>query len=142
MADVKKITKVEYFGMIKDLVLQANVYNEDELVEFIDHQVELIAAKAEKAKERAAKQKSDGDALREIVQEILTNEFQVIDDIVAQVEGEDVSKAKITARLTQLVKAGIADKEQIKVDSRKVMAYKLATDVEVNADTDEAVDAE
>ena len=142
MADVKKITKVEYFGMIKDLVLQANVYNEDELVEFIDHQVELIAAKAEKAKERAAKQKSNGDALREIVQEILTNEFQVIDDIVAQVEGEDVSKAKITARLTQLVKAGIADKEQIKVDSRKVMAYKLATDVEVNADTDEAVDAE
>ena len=142
MADVKKITKVEYFGMIKDLVLQAKVDNEDELVEFIDHQVELIAAKAEKAKERAAKQKSDGDALREIVQEILTNEFQVIDDIVAQVEGEDVSKAKITARLTQLVKAGIADKEQIKVDSRKVMAYKLATDVEVNADTDEAVDAE
>lgn len=142
MADVKKITKVEYFGMIKDLVLQAKVDNEDELVEFIDHQVELIAAKAEKAKERAAKQKSNGDALREIVQEILTNEFQVIDDIVAQVEGEDVSKAKITARLTQLVKAGIADKEQIKVDSRKVMAYKLATDVEVNADTDEAVDAE
>ena len=142
MADVKKITKVEYFGMIKDLVLQAKVDNEDELVEFIDHQVELIAAKAEKAKERAAKQKSDGDALREIVQEILTNELQVIDDIVAQVEGEDVSKAKITARLTQLVKAGIADKEQVKVDSRKVMAYKLATDVEVNADTDEAVDAE
>ena len=136
MADVKKITKTEYFEMIKNIVLQAKVDNEDELVEFIDHQVELIAAKAEKAKERAAKQKAEGDALREAVQAVLTDEFQVIDDIAAQIDGEDITKAKVTARLTQLVKSGIAVKEQTKVDSRKVMAYKLAADIEEDTDAE------
>ena len=137
MTDVKKITKAEYFGMIKDVVAGSDVENAQELMDFIDRQVELIASKAEKAKERAAKQKAKGDKLREAVQAVLTGELQVIDEIVAQVDFEDVTKAKVTARLTQLVNAGIAVKEQQKVDSRKVMAYKLA-------DTDgvEAADAE
>lgn len=137
MTDVKKITKAEYFGMIKDVVAGSDAENAQELMDFIDRQVKLIASKAEKAKERAAKQKAKGDELREAVQAVLTGELQVIDEIVAQVDFEDVTKAKVTARLTQLVNAGIAVKEQQKVDSRKVMAYKLA-------DTDgvEAADAE
>lgn len=137
MTDVKKITKAEYFGMIKDVVAGSDVENAQELMDFIDRQVKLIASKAEKAKERAAKQKAKGDKLREAVQAVLTGELQVIDEIVAQVDFKDVTKAKVTARLTQLVNAGIAVKEQQKVDSRKVMAYKLA-------DTDgvEVADAE
>ena len=141
MADVKKITKAEYFGMIKDVVAGSDVENAQELMDFIDRQVELIASKAEKAKARAAKQKAEGDELRDAVQAVLTGELQVIDEIVAQVNFEDVTKAKVTARLTQLVNAGIAVKEQQKVDSRKVMAYKLADTDEVEAVADEA-DAE
>ena len=141
MADVKKITKAEYFGMIKDVVAGSDVENAQELMDFIDRQVELIASKAEKAKARAAKQKAEGDELRDAVQAVLTGELQVIDEIVAQVDFEDVTKAKVTARLTQLVNAGIAVKEQQKVDSRKVMAYKLADTDEVEAVADEA-DAE
>ena len=141
MADVKKITKAEYFGMIKDVVAGSDVENAQELMDFIDRQVELIASKAEKAKARAAKQKAEGDELRDAVQAVLTGELQVIDEIVAQVDFEDVTKAKVTARLTQLVNAGIAVKEQQKVDSRKVMAYKLADSDEVEAVADEA-DAE
>ena len=137
MADVKKITKAEYFGMIKDVVAGSDVENAQELMDFIDKQVALITSKAEKAKARAAKQKAEGDELRDAVQAVLTGEFQVIDEIVAQVDFEDVTKAKVTARLTQLVNAGIAVKEQQKVDSRKVMAYKLA-----NTDEVEAADAE
>lgn len=141
MADVKKITKAEYFGMIKDVVAGSDVENAQELMDFIDRQVELIASKAEKAKARAAKQKAEGDELRDAVQAVLTGKLQVIDEIVAQVNFEDVTKAKVTARLTQLVNAGIAVKEQQKVDSRKVMAYKLADTDEVEAVADEA-DAE
>ena len=137
MADVKKITKAEYFGMIKDVVAGSDVENAQELMDFIDKQVALITSKAEKAKARAAKQKAEGDELRDAVQAVLTGEFQVIDEIVAQVDFEDVTKAKVTARLTQLVNAGIAVKEQQKVDSRKVMAYKLAS-----TDGVEAADAE
>ena len=122
----KKITKRDYYEMLKEIVLNANVEGTTELVEFIDKQVSLIDSKAEKAKARNAEKKANGDELREAVQNVLTNEFQTIDAIVSQIEGEEITKAKITARLTSLVKNGIAEKTDVKDDEgRKLKAYKL-----------------
>lgn len=125
MAEVK-MTKAMWFEAIKAVVEASEAEQKDEMVAFIDKQVELLAGKAEKAKERAAAKKVAGDELREVVKSLLTDELQVIDEIVAQIEGEDVTKSKVTARLTQLVKAGIAVKEAKMIEKRKVMAYKLA----------------
>ena len=124
MAEVK-MTKAMWFEEIKGVVEASDYDRKDEAIEFIDKQLESIATKAEKAKEKAAKAKAEGDELRAIVEGILTADAQPIDDIVAQIEGEDVTKAKVTARLTALVNAGIAKKEPVKVGSRKVMAYSL-----------------
>jgi hypothetical protein len=124
MADVK-MTKAMWLEEIKGVVEAADYENKEGAIEFINKQIETLAAKAEKAKEKAAKAKAEGDELRAIVEGILTEEAQPIDDIVAQIEGEDVTKAKVTARLTALVNAGIAKKEPVKVGSRKVMAYSL-----------------
>lgn len=124
MAEVK-MTKAMWFEAIKAVVKASEVEQKAEMVEFIDAQVELLAKKAEKAKERAATKKIEGDELREVVKAVLTEDFQAIDEIVAQIDGEDITKAKVTARLTQLVKAELAEKEQIKVGDRKVMAYRL-----------------
>ena len=122
----KKITKRDYYEMLKEIVLNANVEGATELVEFIDKQVSLIDSKAEKAKARNAEKKANGDELREAVQSVLTDEFQTIDAIVSQIEGEEITKAKITARLTSLVKNGIAEKTDVKDDEgRKLKAYKL-----------------
>lgn len=122
----KKITKRDYYEMLKEIVLNANVEGATELVEFIDKQVSLIDSKAEKAKARNAEKKANGDELREAVQNVLTDEFQTIDAIVSQIEGEEITKAKITARLTSLVKNGIAEKTDVKDDEgRKLKAYKL-----------------
>ena len=122
----KKITKRDYYEMLKEIVLNANVEGATELVEFIDKQVSLIDSKAEKAKARNAEKKANGDELRETVQNVLTNEFQTIDAIVSQIEGEEITKAKITARLTALVNNGIAEKTDVKDDEgRKLKAYKL-----------------
>ena len=122
----KKITKRDYYEMLKEIVLNANVEGATELVEFIDKQVSLIDSKAEKAKARNAEKKANGDELREVVQSVLTDEFQTIDAIVSQIEGEEITKAKITARLTSLVKNGIAEKTDVKDDEgRKLKAYKL-----------------
>ena len=122
----KKITKRDYYEMLKEIVLNANVEGTTELVEFIDKQVSLIDSKAEKAKARNAEKKANGDELREVVQNVLTDEFQTIDAIVSQIEGEEITKAKITARLTSLVKNGIAEKTDVKDDEgRKLKAYKL-----------------
>lgn len=122
----KKITKRDYYEMLKEIVLNANVEGTTELVEFIDKQVSLIDSKAEKAKARNAEKKANGDELREAVQSVLTDEFQTIDAIASQIEGEEITKAKITARLTSLVKNGIAEKTDVKDDEgRKLKAYKL-----------------
>ena len=122
----KKTTKRDYYEILKEIVLNANVEGATELVEFIDKQVLLIDSKAEKAKARNAEKKANGDELREVVQNVLTDEFQTIDVIASQIEGEEVTKAKITARLTSLVKNGIAEKTDVKDDEgRKLKAYKL-----------------
>lgn len=117
----KKTTKKEFYEMIKEIVADNEM-----LVEFCEKEIAALEAKAEKAKARAAEKKAEGDALREAVQKVLTNEYQTIDAIYTQIEGEEVTKAKVTARLTQLVKAEIATKADVKTDDNKtVKAYKL-----------------
>jgi hypothetical protein len=128
MTEVRKerVTKAMMFAAVREVVEACDAEQKAEMIEFIDAQMEALAKKAEKAKERAAAKKSEGDELRAVVQAILTDEFQTIDAITAQIDGDGVTKAKITARLTQLVKAEVAVKEQIKDGDRKVMGYKLA----------------
>lgn len=126
MANEVKITKTMWFEAIKEVVEASDVENKEDMVAFLDAQISSLAARAEKAKERAEKAKVEGDALRETVLGYVTTELQTIDTIVAAIGDEEITKAKVTARLTQLAKAGLVVKEQIKVDDRKVMAYKLA----------------
>ena len=126
----KKITKREKFEMLKEIVRgdinTGMTVEQAELVDFLDSQINAIDAKAEKAKARNAEKKANGDELRDVVQTILTDEFQTIDAIVAQVEGEEITKAKVTARLTSLVNNGIAEKADVKdEEGRKLKAYKL-----------------
>ena len=126
----KKTTKKEYYEAIRAMVETVETVGTipaDEVLAFIDKMVEQIDAKAASAKERAAKKKADGDELREIIQGVLTADFQTIDSIVEQVGREDVTKNMVTARLTQLVKAEVAKKEQVKEEGtgRKVMSYAL-----------------
>ena len=106
----EKMTKAMWFEEIKGVVEASDYDRKDEAIEFIDKQLESIATKAAKAKEKAEKAKAEGDELRAAVEAVLTEVPQTIDDIVAQIEGEDITKAKVTARLTALVKAEIAKK--------------------------------
>ena len=125
MESVKKVTKKEYYVMLKEVVEKSNSENKDELVEFIEKQITLLDNKAAKAKERAAEKRAEGDELRALVEATLTDEYQTITDITEQIDNEDVTKAKVTARLTQLVKDGLAVKEEAKTeDGKKVMVYR------------------
>ena len=90
--------------------------------------IELLDSKAAKAKEKAAEKKAEGDALRGVVKDALTDEPAFIADIVAKVNVTDpeATNAKVVVRLSQLVKIGEAIKEPVKVDGRSLMTYKLA----------------
>lgn len=130
---VEKITKVDMFNAIADFIADTDWERKDEAIEFIEKQIDQLKAKAEKAKSRAEEKKIEGDELREAVANALTNEPQTIDAITTTVaEIFDVTKAKVTARLTQLVKLGEATKEQVKIDTRKVMVYKSTANKSIN----------
>lgn len=127
MSEVKKVTKKENYEMLMEIVENSNSEMKAELIDFITKQIESIDAKAAKAKEKAAEKRAEGDELRAAVKAVLTEELQTAETILAQIEGEELTKAKIVARLTQLVKNGEASKEEVKTEEgKKVMAYKLA----------------
>lgn len=123
----KKMTKKDYFNELKGIVEESNSEIKGELIYFIESQITSIDNKAEKARERAAAKKAEGDELREVVKSTLTNEFQTADEIFGQLEGEDLTVAKVRARLTQLVNLGEAEKTEVKTEDNKTKkAYKLA----------------
>ena len=119
-----RMTKKDYFAEIKNVLVEAGA---DDLAAVIAHEIELLETKAVKNKERAAARKVAGDELRDTISNILIDDLQTVDEIVEQIEGEDITKAKIVARLTQLVNLNEAVKEQVKTeDGKKVMAYRRA----------------
>jgi len=123
----KKMTKKDYFNAIKEIIESTESELKETLIYFIENQIASIDNKAEKAKERAAEKKAEGDALRESVKAVLTSELQTADEIFSQLNGEDLTIAKVRARLTQLVNLGEASKEDVKTeDGKNKKAYKLA----------------
>ena len=123
MEEKKKMTKKEYFEAIIKVLSEDN---HTDLINFCQDQIILLDNKSKKAKEKAVEKKANGDALRQLVQDTLTQEYQTISEIYSKIGNqEQYSKAKVTSRLTQLVKAGLADKTDIKTENRTVKGYKL-----------------
>lgn len=121
----KKMTKKEMFGLLLELLETAEVAERDELKNFVAHEIEMIENKAEKAK--TYKRKKPADVLKEqIYTKLDVLEFRTIHDIVSDFNDADITAAKVSARLTSLVKEGLAVKEEIKIENRKLMGYKLA----------------
>lgn len=135
----KNYTKCEMYEVIKGLVdagviageLTETGITEADVAEFCEKEIALLDKKATKAKERIATKKAEGDELLAAVRQVLSDEdFEPIAEIAARIEGEDVSVAKVTARLKKLIDSGEAVKEQITIPggegqkSRKVMAYR------------------
>ena len=121
----KKMTKKEMFGLLLELLETAEVAEREELKNFVAHEIEMIENKAEKAK--TYKRKKAADVLKEqIYTKLDVLEFRTIHDIVSDFNDADITAAKVSARLTSLVKEGLVIKEEIKIENRKLMGYKLA----------------
>ena len=129
MAEMK-ITKAMWFEMIKGVVEASEAEEKAGMIEFIEKEQEMLAGKAEKARERAAKAKATGDVLKAAIKAALTDEFQTVEEVEAAIDAEqfpELTRAKIVARLSALVRDGEAEKDQKKIEgsSRKVMAYRV-----------------
>ena len=139
---MEKITKREMYEALINLATTGNLeYEGTEGVEtvtgealkaFAENEIALLDKKAVKAKERAAQKRAEGDELTDAVRAVMSTEtFEPIAEIAARIEGEDVTVAKVTYRLTQLVKNGEAEKSELTIPggegqkARKVQGYKL-----------------
>lgn len=140
MTTTKKITKRDNYTVIAAILkaaeeqgfgLPADMTYEG-LNEFVNHEIELLDNKAAAAAKRAADKKVEGDALREKIYEVLTDENMTLAQIVAAMGDSNITPQSITPRLTQLVNLGQAVKDSVTVagvdggKSRKLSAYRKA----------------
>lgn len=122
-----KMTEREFYEGLK-----AGTIDHETIVAFCDKKIAALDHRNEKAKERAAAKREAGDPLMEVVFEALTDEPATRADITARIEGiEELTVSKVGFRLSALVKAGRAVKEEVSVEgedgkSKKVAAYRLA----------------
>ena len=128
-----KITKKDYFAAIAAIMRGEDcAVSADEIVEFCEKEIAALDTRAVKAKERAAAKREAGDELQTAVLNALTDEFSTRAEITERVEGvEEVTVAKVGYRLTQLVKNGLAVKDEASVTgedgkAKKATVYKLA----------------
>lgn len=101
-----KVTKADNF---RTLLTLAEVVARPELVEFINHELELLAKKSTNRK--PSKSKTISNTLRDIVLEVLNNaaapmtiaEIQEVDDRLTVFNGEKISNQRVSAILTDLI---------------------------------------
>ena len=113
-------------GFADVAVGEDKVVTADDVIAYVDTTIAQLEKKNEKAREKSAERKAEGDALRATIEGILTeDEYKTIANIVAEIDDEEVTPARVTARLTQLCKAGAAHKTKVKVGDRTVNGYAL-----------------
>ena len=133
MTTTTKITKKDRYNSIIAILTGVEGDEINELIEFCEHEIELLDKKSAKTKEAAAEKKAEPDALKDAIQAVLTSDFQTIPAVTAALDASfEATTSKVSFRLNALVEAGVAIKEQISIPAanggkaRKAQAYKLA----------------
>ena len=135
MTATTKITKRDRYTSIIDILKDVNA--DADLVTFCEGEIALLDKKSAKAKETAAAKKTEVDPLTESIKGALgtltDGAYATIADVTAMVDAgdEEVTPNKVSYRLSQLVKAGVAESTDVKVPAtetskaRTIKAYKL-----------------
>ena len=130
-----KITKRDRYTSIIDILKDVNA--DADLVTFCEGEIALLDKKSAKAKETAAAKKTEVDTLTESIKgalgTLVDGAYATIADVTAMVgtDDEEVTPNKVSYRLSQLVKAGVAESTDVKVPAtetskaRTIKAYKL-----------------
>ena len=106
MANTNKITKAQKFAMLKEIPAVAE---NALLMEFIDHELELLAKKNASDKKPTAAQVAN-EGTKDIILAVLTasgKPMTVTDMMKSNAELGELSNQRITTLVTQLVKAEV-----------------------------------
>ena len=122
-----KLTKAQKYQSLISVLVNNDVQSDlpvSELIEFLEHELELVTRKRAKA---AAKKVED--TMKDAILALLSTEPQPCNYFVSALieQGfEDVSAAKVTARLSALVREEVAVKQPMKSGKSTLQHYPLA----------------
>ena len=112
MANTQKITKAQKFAMLKAIPAVAE---NAMLVEFIEHEMELLAKKNSAEKKPTAQQTANDSIKVAIVGYMVEGVKYTISDLIkTHAELVECSNQKISALLTQLLKANLVVRSEVK----------------------------
>lgn len=119
MATVK-VTKKDNFNAILAILAKTDSANKADLIEFINHEIELLNKKANSSKSKPSKTQAENDGIKTAIVEafgkaetaLTITEFQT-----KFTEFADYSNQKLSALFKQLVDGGILEKTVIKKKS-------------------------
>lgn len=123
MEKVRKITKKERFEMIKEIVLNACVENEAEMIEFIDNEINLLNKKRASGAKTATQK--ENEVLVERLYEVLAEIGRPVTVSELQKENEEfgaMSNQKVSALMKKLKDAGRVNK----IDDKKKAYFSIA----------------
>ncbi len=97
-----KITKREYFAMVAEVVEGANPANKDELLAFINHEVELLEKKS--AKSGQTKTQKENVGIMEVIAEVLADmgKSVTITELMKDARLSAYSNQKLSALVRQM----------------------------------------
>lgn len=114
-----KMTKVEKFALVKAIVESAQTEHKEMLIEFIDHEVDLLNRKSSKGTQTKTQKENEvlldrlEEALDEMTDFVTISEFQ-------EFSNSDVarlSNQKLSALLRKLIDKGTVEKDTFKKKS-------------------------
>lgn len=129
----EKITKKDRYNRMIEILTGCDVDDAADLIDFCEHEIELLDKKSTRAKASAAEKKTEADPLTEAVKAALTDDFRGIADITNSLDASfEATTSKVGNRLSNLVKAGFAEDTFSSIPSteggkaRKIKTYRLA----------------
>ena len=116
MANVKKMTKKDYFAILR-ATYPASADNYDEVIAFIDHEVELLNRKNSAEKKPTAQQVANDSIKTAIAEGMTPNRLYTVTEIQKEIaECAELSNQRVSALLRQMKEDGIVTRTE---DKRK-----------------------
>lgn len=121
MANSNKLTKAQKFAMLKAI---PSVAENSTLVEFIDHELELLAKKNSSEKKPSANQVANEGIKADILEGMAEGKLYTITDLIKEIPAcADLTNQRVSALIRQLMANGSVERveEKRKAYFRKVV---------------------
>ena len=123
MANSTKLTKAQKFAMLKEIPA---VKENATLVEFIDHELELLAKKNSADKKPTAQQTANDGIKAEILEGMAEGKLYTFTDLIKEISAcADLTNQRVSALIRQLMANGSVERVE---EKRKAYFRKVVTE--------------